>query len=999
MRICWTILFGFWLQALAAQSPAYLHYTVRDGLPGNLVYCGLQDQRGLLWFGTDKGLACFDGTHFRIYGVADGLPDPEVLNMQQDSEGRIWLFCFRKKPCYMLDGKIITEKQDSLLAQINFKTGTYLISEQTEKDWWLTELTKTTYHANENGIEKRVFPEEVVRFQKFGDTFLALGLNDFMRINDDGSVEVIYRIQGVRGFSSVQVSGNRILYSYGQVLLLFEWKNGKIIQLDKLPRPGGQLFADKLGRFWVCSPAFGAILFDNDRGDLSNPVTYLPDKKMIKMFEDAQGTLWFCTANEGIFALQKNAPVNFRTEAGIPSVNIRSLARNEVGQLFVGDDAGNINIFRGDKLERTIPTGTTDGYNHIRQIIPVGKGEFWVGSDETFQHYFNQFKESQTFISDVSIKALLLRNDRIWYAGATSLTNYPVDLAQPKLVIGNRFTAMDVDAGGNIWAGGVGGLYSEKDSFQTNWGDMFPELKNRIMTIRKAGPNQLWVATPADGLILLNVKDGAVTQLEVINKKLKNPIENIQSLFVEANGRVWLATNRGVYGIDRDWRVVHYDSHDGLVDDDVNDVLVYGDTLWAGTVSGLTRMVLRPEQEKGSFPTLVVRLRYQLGNQVLQMHLLDSLPMHRQVVLPSNITNVELDMAGLDYLLRGNLRFEIIKSNLLLPMQWWTFDNLSAWISRGFKGGLDTTTVEAGTFNLGAFLPAGRYRIQTTAVKASGVRSYFSDTWVIIKKPYWYESLWLYVILWLGLGYGVYRIYKARVAYREINAAASALQLQALQAQMNPHFIGNTVNAIQQFMHPPDPVKTSEYIALFMRLLRRTMDFSEQIFIPFEEELSYDQEYLKLVQLRFENKFQYQISGTEHVPPDTPIPSMLLQPVLENATIHGIAPEGISILKLDFSYDGKILRCTLTDNGIGLNESKIQKKHSGIERVSKGLSILYKKVNTLNILYDIDLNLNIEDMTGKGPDSRGTRVTMTYNPDKIWKAIKKRSVPPTVSER
>lgn len=1000
MRLYWTILFGLWKLTLCAQTPAYLHYSVRDGLPGNLVYCGLQDHRGLLWFGTDKGLACFDGTRFRTYGVSDGLPDPEVLNMQEDREGRLWLFCFRKKPCYMFNGKIITEKEDPMLAQMDLKTGTYLISEQTEEDWWLTELTATTYHVNKKGtLEKRVFPEVVVRFHQFGDTFLALGFNTIMRINDDGSIEVIYRsIDGFR-FNSVEVSGNRIVYSFSDVLVLLEWANGRITRLAAVPKPSGQLYTDKLGRFWICSPVAGATLFDNKQRNLTNPTVYLPGKKVIKMFEDDQGTLWFCTANEGIFALQKNTPISFQSELGLPSLNIRALARNDMGQLFVGDDAGNVNILRGNKLEQTIATGASDGYNHIRQIIPGGKGEFWVGSDEALKHYYNQFEENMTFVGNVSIKAILLQNDYIWYAGATALANFPVDRALLNMSINNRYTAMDTDAQNYIWAGGMDGLYSQKDSFVTNWADYFPELKNRIMAIRKAGPNHLWVATPADGLILLEVKDGAVLKLEVINKKLKRPIENIQSLFVEANGRVWLATNRGVYGINQQWQVVHFDSHDGLLDDDVTAVLVNNDTLWAGTVSGLTRMVLRPANEKGSFPTLVVKLRYQKGNQALQMHLLDSLPQHRQVVLPSDISNLELDLAGLDYLLRGNLRFEVIKNNLLLPLKWWTFDNLSSWISRGFKGHLDTTVLEVGSFNLGAFLPAGQYRIQVTAVKASGVRSQLPDTWTIIKKPYWYESLWLYMVIWLGLGYGVYRIYRARVAYREINAAASALQLQALQAQMNPHFIGNTVNAIQQFMHPPDPVKTSEYIALFMRLLRRTMDFSEQTFIPFNEELSYDQEYLQLVHLRFENKFRYQIKGAEHVPPDTPIPSMLLQPVLENATIHGIAPEGISILNLEFFYDGQLLRCILTDNGIGLRESQLKKQTFGIERKSKGLSILHKKVNTLNVLYDIDLVLTIDDMTEKVGKQQGTRVTIIYNPDKIWKAIKKRSAQETAFEK
>ena len=83
---------------VVAQTPAFIHYGVQEGLPSNLVYCGIQDQQGLLWFGTDKGLACFDGTRFRTLGIKDGLTDPEVLNLMDDSAGRLWISSYRKKP-------------------------------------------------------------------------------------------------------------------------------------------------------------------------------------------------------------------------------------------------------------------------------------------------------------------------------------------------------------------------------------------------------------------------------------------------------------------------------------------------------------------------------------------------------------------------------------------------------------------------------------------------------------------------------------------------------------------------------------------------------------------------------------------------------------------------------------------------------------------------------------------------------------------------------------
>ena len=125
MRYFLTILIVICARVLFAQEPAYIQYGVEDGLPSSLVYCMLQDKKGFMWFGTDKGLARFDGVRFKVYTIKDGLPDSEVLNMFEDSHGRIWLSCFQKKPCYFLDGEFHTAKNDKILRTSETKSGTY----------------------------------------------------------------------------------------------------------------------------------------------------------------------------------------------------------------------------------------------------------------------------------------------------------------------------------------------------------------------------------------------------------------------------------------------------------------------------------------------------------------------------------------------------------------------------------------------------------------------------------------------------------------------------------------------------------------------------------------------------------------------------------------------------------------------------------------------------------------------------------------------------------
>lgn len=975
-----------WLQVSAAQEPAYIHYTVRDGLPGNLIYSCTQDRRGLLWFGTDKGLACFDGLRFHTYGVANGLPDPEVLRVKEDSQGRLWLFCFQKSPCYLKNGRIVTAAEDTMLARLNFISGTNTMWEDGRGGRWHVEPDKTIYYVDQKGVSSVHPPDMVYSLQPVGPDFLAFGSLKIMRVGARQDMEVIYHMARPNGTLSVAVSGNHILYAYANKTFLLRYQNGRIEKLDSLAQPTGQAFTDRSGRFWVCSTALGATCFNNDRQDLSHPTVFLPGKKVTGMFEDGQGTLWFCTVDEGIFALPRYAPLIYGKDK-FPSQNIRSLARNTSGQLFIGDNLGNVHIMTGDSMQ-TVVLNPVQQYNQVRQIIPVGSDAFWAVADDDLHFCDRRYSRLAKNNKKYGLKSAVLQDNKVWFAASTQLGYIQTDSWSNHTIIPHRFISIGLDATGTIWSGDINGLYSQRDDFQYNWGDRFPPLKNKITAISKAGPDQLYLTTPREGLMRATLADGAISALEIINKGLAHPIENIQSLFVEPSGRVWMATNRGVYGLGLDGGLIHFDAHDGLSDDDVNTVLVQDDTLWVGTVSGLTRLILHPPEQNGRFATHVTDLHYQLANRETGLHLLDSLTARHEVTLPNDATDVELTLAGLDYTSRGNLHFSIVQRQELLPFYWWTLDNLLAQFSHRTLSSGDSTWTEEGVFRLGAYLPPGRYRIQVTAFSSSGIASQFADTWVILKPPHWYRVIWIYILLWVAVGYGIWRIYEGRLAYQRVRARASTLQLQTLQAQINPHFIGNAVNAIQQFLHPPNPVKTSEYIALFMRILRKTMDFSAETFVPFVEEITYLREYLQLNQLRFEDRFSYRISGEDQVPGDVLIPTMLLQPVVENATIHGIAPDGRSELRLHFSWAGSRLRCEVTDNGLGYEATQRQKRSASLTRSAKGLLLLRQKIESLNTLYDIEMQFSIRDLADSDPTQSGTQVIFTYYPNRIWKALK-----------
>ncbi|MEI6410483.1 MAG: two-component regulator propeller domain-containing protein [Bacteroidota bacterium] len=966
-----------------AQSPAYAHYGVQQGLPGNKVYCVTQDHRGFMWFGTDKGLARFDGTRFEVFGVKDGLPDPEVLNMFEDSRGRLWLSSFQKKPFYRENGRFVTAKDDSILARIDLSAALCDFFEDRDHNVWITGKTSVAYVFDGKTLHEKTYPgpETLAKIVDIGGSIYALGLGSIMQDN-----RVIGRVQYDHElYIAACVSGNRVLYSTSNHLFLLDRINGAYQTINTMAVSGGRVFSDGSGRFWSCPISTGAYCFDNEQHDLSNPVVYLPGKMVNAIYEDRHGTLWFCTGSDGVYVLARGKAATYSRDNGLTTNNITALSRTNSGQVLAGDDMGNEYMIQHAMIRQTALNNSST-FNRVRQIIPESESSCWIATDQGLFYKSDQKVEKAELVR--GLKSILAQSDTLWFGTHALLGYFPGKQKQPVIVLKRRITATCKDDSGNIWAGSIDGLLSQTDHFQYNWGERFPALKNRIISLANAGGGNIWVVTPEQGLMRAEVSKGEIRRLEFVNQYLKQPIENIQSLFqnAQAGAPLWLATNSGVYRVQPDqWSLTHYDAQNGLADNDINCLMVADDTLWAGTVAGLSVLPLRNVERVDSFNTFISSVRYQTDNKSVYLNLLDSLPRSHRIVLPQGAAMITLLLAGLDYRSPEHLSYTCISRNVLPPIQWWTRQNIYHLVSGWLQPKIDTTIVSVPELNFGLTMPSGAYDLTVSANHSNTQSVIKTDHWLLIIRPDWYNTIWVDLLLWSLAFYAVRRILQVRSSYKKLNSAVSELQLRALQSQINPHFVGNSINAIHQFFYPPDRVGASKYIELFTRLLRRTIVLSEQHFNYFEDEIAYDRDYLEMVRMRFKERFQFDISGFENIPFNLPFPSMLLQPLLENATIHGLAPEGVSYFQLQFDFDGQQLNCTLTDNGMGIKAVQARRATKLKEQKSKGLELLEQKVKAFNQLYHLDLQLQIDDRSEDSIPAQGTRVRISYFPYKIKK--------------
>lgn len=216
----------------------------------------------------------------------------------------------------------------------------------------------------------------------------------------------------------------------------------------------------------------------------------------------------------------------------------------------------------------------------------------------------------------------------------------------------------------------------------------------------------------------------------------------------------------------------------------------------------------------------------------------------------------------------------------------------------------------------------------------------------------------------------------------EIGKKVAETRLMALRAQMNPHFIFNSLNSIQECIVNEKIEDAHRYLSQFSRLLRMVIDYSEKSLISLDKEIEFLKLYLELESLRFGRSFQYQIHVDESIDDEeTLIPSLLIQPFVENAIWHGLLhKKGDRKLQLSFLINSNDqLVCIVEDNGIGRAKAAAIKagKMDAQSHESKGMRISQERIDLLQLQTHLNPEIKIEDLSDSNNEPSGTRVSVT----------------------
>ena len=460
-------------------------------------------------------------------------------------------------------------------------------------------------------------------------------------------------------------------------------------------------------------------------------------------------------------------------------------------------------------------------------------------------------------------------------------------------------------------------------------------------------------------------------------------------MILNADGSIWVATSqRGVFLLKNKKIIKHLYDKNGLSDNNCTRIAKDNEGLWIVTEKGFDYFDTRINRIKNAELHLCIKgitindLEVRASFIVLATNkgifYFDKTVLN-QVVLP------QLNFA--DFLVNDKkmafdkkMFFDYNENNVNINFKTIHYKSLGNYSYRYRLKGLDdkwyTLASAAKNINFLALNP-GAYKFQIN-IKIGEKYTPIQEINFQIDKPFWLQIWFLTIIilLLLALLYFVYRWteLKTRKA-EELKEQLALSQLTALRSQMNPHFIFNVLNAVQGLIYSNQKSKASDYLGKFSDLMRKILDTSDKNEVTVEKEFETIDLYISLEKARFEKDFEYNITFPEGVDLGSyMIPSMIIQPFVENAIKHGLMHKsGYKQLDIKVELLEDVWCFTIDDNGIGRKASEIinQKIKKHISFATKAIDNRVKLISKLtNIVIDIEVidKKSIED------DSLGTRI-------------------------
>ena len=296
--------------------------------------------------------------------------------------------------------------------------------------------------------------------------------------------------------------------------------------------------------------------------------------------------------------------------------------------------------------------------------------------------------------------------------------------------------------------------------------------------------------------------------------------------------------------------------------------------------------------------------------------------------------------------------------------------------------GYDDNWINAGNRTTAYYtkLTPGKYffKVKSISEKQSSSNIYIIK--IIIDPPFW-QTWWFYSLVVILIILSIIFIIKWRTGIidQSYKNKLAEMELKALRSQMNPHFIFNSLNSIQYYILKKEPKAAYNYLTKFSNLMRMILQNSKYKLISLKSEYEWLKIYLELESLRMENTLDWAIEIDKNINTEKAfLPAMVFQPYVENAIIHGLLPKPENRkLTVEILQEKNVLKCIITDNGIGRNKSFELNKARLKQHESTAMSLTKDRLAILNIETTQGIGPKVIDLFDQNNEPCGTRVEIT----------------------
>lgn len=914
-------------KVVMAQNPQCFIYNDENGLPSNETYSIVQDNKGFIWIGCDAGLYKYDGIRYIPY-KSKKQKAKSITGLTISPSGKLYCYNFQSQ-VFMLQNDTLVEISNLFPAKITSitsqKNGLIFISHSGGIDIYNEQNKSWAKHGtndkelaitNNDYVTKnaRHNPSETVFFLKtngvaeYANEKIKLFKTDLFKNQSPGLFIPEYYDRKLWIFSAE----NNAIYTYYNAKieqinvpdLLHILSNRKITSVITLPDEN----------LWICTYK-GVIKYNANSEKVE---LYYPEKSFTDCMIDREGNYWFSTLQTGLLRVP----------------NMHMLVWNTDNELLNNDKVSKISY--GDEY---IYFATVNG--------TIGKLHAKTHELKTF--HTGNHGDVQSFDYDESTKTLLFyMNNNLFSLKDNNIKLRPSGISAIKTIkqIGNDY-----------FIGSSGGLYINNKAIKPRWirAIEYDTSSHTIWVASNDGlmkivwQNKEWVVqkTLFEGEQILSISfdeeqkliyaltfDGkiySVNQQEKSNYISEIPDKILTVKIKYDNGIIYVATNKGLWKYtikNNGWET--FTRLSGLASDNIQGLVIANQSIWLATGKGVQQIPLTETQNKKS--AIVYLKKIIAGKHIVYTPSKLSLKYGESVLLYPETSS---------YNSNGNYKYAYrIKSTD------------TSWVR--LPSSIEQIEIQN--------IPSGNFEIELKVIDHHGLDS--ENTIVLngtIKPPFW-KTIWFALIVTLSIASLAYVLFTMRInkirqmQRKEIERINLENDLRlsretALKAQMNPHFIFNVLNSIKAYIYKNDKQKAIEYLNDFSALIRTFLNMSNSNSVSLKDELKMLKLYISMEAMQLNNDFTYQQNIDNGIDlTSTYIPTLIIQPYIENAFKHGLHhKKGNKHLTLNIIDDkeNKIV-LEIIDNGIGRVASQNRNNTKNTSHQSFATTALEKRIALLN---------------------------------------------------